>query len=362
MPLLRVLLASVFVVVLCSCESAESAAAPATLLPAGLEPDAPTSFRRVEFQTEDRVTLVGDLYGTDTQAPIVICLPMYRNVRSTWNPLVPSLRELGLNVLTLDLRGHGESGKEFIDPVKARDAEVFKVMWRDVEAARKFLEGRGYDITRIGLCGASVGCSVALSTVARNPGPYRAVVLMTPGAKYLGVDSLLDAEKWQGTPLLLLTSEEEKPGVAPVAAAFESWGERCTLEVYPETKIHGTRMFGKVSGVEKRIATFLSSRLSQLQVPQFAADDPRVKTAGFFTRTARTSRQGLGGEYRLMSYAVGDTVTLGAMFKGDMFRGTACFFVGAATIEFPFDTQKRSMTPIPANLECASFEPREGPL
>lgn len=295
---------------------------------------------RVEMRTADGLRIVGDLYERAESAPTVLCLPMYRHTRATWRPIVPQLLAAGLNAFALDLRGHGESAPELAERVRARDPQVFNAMTKDVAAAVAELAKRGFDTSRLALLGASVGCSVAVATLAENPGPFRACVLMTPGAHYLGVDTLADAKRFPGVPLLILTSEEEAPRVKVVARALA--GPRTELVVVPGANRHGTRMFGKVAGIERRIARFLAAALTPdalLVVPRFAAEDPVTRTPGFIRRTLRVTRGAPGAGRTLLAYGLGSETILGAMVEGP-FRGRVVLTLGARRITAPLDSAK----------------------
>ena len=74
-------------------------------------------------------------------------------------------------------------------------------------------------------------------------------------------------------------------------------------------------------------------------IPTFAAGDARVNTPGFVAQTLRLNQERDGVRYTLMAFAVGDTLTLGAMVKGS-FRGTVRWTVGSRRLELPFDTAK----------------------
>ncbi len=76
-------------------------------------------------------------------------------------------------------------------------------------------------------------------------------------------------------------------------------------------------------------------------VPVFAADDPRVETAGFVRETLRLTRTIDGTDYTLMAFAVGNTLTLGAMVKGE-FQGRVDWLVGRRRLRFDFDTAAAS--------------------
>lgn len=80
-----------------------------------------------------------------------------------------------------------------------------------------------------------------------------------------------------------------------------------------------------------------TSRGPDVEVPIFSADDPRVKTAGFVRETSRLHREEDGVRLTLMAFAVGKTLTLGAMVRGT-FDGLVRWKIGGRRLSFAFDT------------------------
>ena len=119
--------------------------------------------QRVEFKTDDGVTIVGDYYpptGPEA-APAAILLHMYRQDRTTWKPLVGPLHGAGFAALAIDLRGHGESTKpedmRLTRHVSERDPKLFNAMHRDVAAAVKWIRAQpDVDQAKLVLVGASI--------------------------------------------------------------------------------------------------------------------------------------------------------------------------------------------------------------
>jgi len=279
---------------------------------------APLLAERVTFQASDGKQIVGTWNQAAKDAPTVICLPMYRNVRASYKPLVAPLILKGINVLAIDLRGHGDSAPESRVAIEKRDPKPFQAMHLDVAAAIDFLEKeKGCDRTRIGLIGASVGCSVAIDYTRRNPGDVRAAVLLTPGSKYLGVDSLAHLENWPGTRVFTFVSTEEKATSAGVMDALDPF-DGSNRMVVPGKGIHGTRMFGKVNQIEELLANFFESSL-------LGKVDLRARQGTQLER--RNADMAAMVEFR----PDGCRATVWAKWKG-----SAIFKIGKQTVRVPF--------------------------
>ncbi len=82
-----------------------------------------------------------------------------------------------------------------------------------------------------------------------------------------------------------------------------------------------------------------------LVVPHFAAEDPRVGTAGFVRETTRVNETRGETTFTLMVFAVGDRLTLGAMVRGQ-YNGTAVWAVGDRSFSVPLDRSNRGRTDI----------------
>ncbi len=220
---------------------------------------------RVEYTTSDGVVIIGDYWmpnDASTPAPAVILLHMYRSDRAAWRPLVSVLEDAGFAIMAIDLRGHGESLKpedrKLEKRVRDRDPVLFRAMHRDVFGAYRWLQQRPeVDLSRLAIVGASVGCSVALDYAVRDKS-VDTIVLMTPGEKYLGVDSIEDIKQFGRRPVLMLTSEEERPNGTQ---ALSELAKQSEVKTYTKTGIHGTRMFGKVPGVRHYIAAYLKKNI-----------------------------------------------------------------------------------------------------
>lgn len=228
---------------------------------------------RAEFTTSDGVKIVGDYWtplDTSQAAPVVILLHMYKSDRKAWAPQIVSLEKEGFAILAIDLRGHGESHEpaemNLVRRVGARDLKLFQAMHLDVEAAYEWLAKRSeVDLSRFAIIGASVGCSVALDYCRRDKS-VDIIALMSPGLRYLGLDSLAHVKEYGARQIMVTTPYAEKDkGAELIFDTATELGAKGTFDVYNDPGTHGTRVYERVDGVDGRIARFIGKEVRTMQ-------------------------------------------------------------------------------------------------
>lgn len=214
----------------------------------------------VSFETGDGFVIHGELTSSaDTSAPVAVLLHMYRSDHEAWAPLVPLLVEAGFTVLAIDQRAHGASTQrrgERVDAAaipRTEFGELVRNGFRDVEAAVDYLAGRGMATDRIVLVGASYGCSVSLLSASRVDG-VRALVLLSPGTDYFGVDVLAAAASFRG-PLLAVAAEDDPRSAESARIIARRHPGSDDLEIHSFGG-HGTRLFAPHPELGKRIVEF----------------------------------------------------------------------------------------------------------
>lgn len=225
--------------------------------------------QKVVLTTSDGYKITGQLiYPNKKTTAGVVLLHIYNSNKESWNSLIPYLTEKGITTLAIDMRGHGESrfGPNDRDEsimVEKRDSALFNQMHMDAEAAVKYLvQKAGIDPKRIGLIGASVGCSVAIHTVSNGAVNIGAVIVMTPGKDYLRVPTMIHLKKWSKTPILILSSKEEASnGADSIYQTLIEQEAPVEIRLFDEKDIHGTYMFGRVKEIEKLIADWMAKKL-----------------------------------------------------------------------------------------------------
>ena len=213
----------------------------------------------VQFQTDDGVTLSGDLHRTGKSGgPAVVLLHMIppSNDRKNYPAsFISALVDRGMTVLNVDRRGAGASGGV------ARDAYTGAKAALDGKAAIAFLRGHAcsFDAERLAVVGASNGTTTALDYAVTAAKPPRALVFLTGGAYTENQTKLADQHaKLDVVPILFVYSTAENAwskGFVP--SAPPQW-------VFKEyaNGAHGTGMFAAEPRSVDDVASFLATNLS----------------------------------------------------------------------------------------------------
>lgn len=137
------------------------------------------SHELVEFAVPGGLTVVGDHWPGDA-VPIVLAHGGGQT-RHSWGATATALAEVGHRVLSIDLRGHGDSSW-------ASDGQY--AMADFVADHLTLIEWIGEPVVWVG---ASLGGSSGLATVDTDPAAFRALVLVdiTPAPAPAGVDRIL---------------------------------------------------------------------------------------------------------------------------------------------------------------------------
>jgi alpha-beta hydrolase superfamily lysophospholipase len=157
--------------------------------------------QRVTFKTDDGVVIAGTWHEPASRSgPAVILVPMLHRSRHDFDGLASQLASAGIGALAFDLRGHGES--------QGTIGADLGEMVADVQAARRFLAGRGDVTGRVGLAGASLGASLAAIAAAGDP-TISSLALLSPTLDYRGVRIEAAMKKFGARPVLMVASDED---------------------------------------------------------------------------------------------------------------------------------------------------------
>lgn len=132
----------------------------------------PPEPRDVDLTASDGAKLKATYFAAAKPGPGVLLFHQCNRDRKMWNDLAHKLVAAGMNVLTLDFRGFGESGGAPANQVPPQEAaQIVTEKWPgDVDAAYRFLISQpAVKRDVIGAAGASCGVNQSVQLARRHP-------------------------------------------------------------------------------------------------------------------------------------------------------------------------------------------------
>lgn len=108
-------------------------------------------------------------YDDTGEGPLVVCVPGMGDLRSEYRYLVPRLVAAGHRVVTVDLRGHGESDTTFTDHERPTAGDDVVALLAHLDAGPAHLVGTSYGASAVVWAAAEAPARVASTTLI---GPF----------------------------------------------------------------------------------------------------------------------------------------------------------------------------------------------
>jgi pimeloyl-ACP methyl ester carboxylesterase len=237
--------------------------------------DIVTDPNRVEFTTSDGFRLVGSFYGaipgvvntSTVDRPTLILVHGMNERRSVWYNygFVDDALSWGFNVLTFDIRMHGESLYKNGEKVDVNTDDL-KTMDLDVEAAVAFVNANYPTNGRFAVVGASIGANAALKASVFESS-IRSIVLLSPSLNFPSQNIPSYDPIWDTgpRPVFIACSELEsnKDDCERLAEHADDppFADRnVQLEIYPTVNYHGTNLF-KLDAFSSDLESWLKSTM-----------------------------------------------------------------------------------------------------
>src|SRR5580658_4055869 len=136
--------------------------------------------RIVDLTAPDGTNLKATYFDAGKSGPGVLLLHQCNRDRKVWDGLAQQLSAAGINVLTLDYRGFGESAGIPHDKATPQEQNEEQQKWPgDIEVAYEYLVSQpGVAQDAIGVGGASCGVDNSVQTAIRHP-EVRSLVLLS---------------------------------------------------------------------------------------------------------------------------------------------------------------------------------------
>lgn len=254
-PLIPMVFASILL-------TAAAIAAPSAPLPhaspaLASRPSGP-GIEQVQIATEDKVMLAGALYtpkAAKHAAPAALLIHDAGGSRADLKDMADRLHKQGFVVLSIDLRGHGES-VEAGDWAKL-DEDARKSTWAaslgDVKAGMSFLRSQeGVQAASLTVIGYRAGCTLVARYAVRDES-VQAIALLDPQSEQFGFNVMKDIEGLGGLPTFVIVGKgDERNGqrlTDAAARATDGKGDKA-VQIFTSKESTGTTLTDKRASSE----------------------------------------------------------------------------------------------------------------
>jgi dienelactone hydrolase len=219
--------------------------------------------RVLDLTSLDGTTLKATFFAAAKPGPGLLLLHQCNRQRKVWDELAQKFAASGINVLTFDFRGFGESagtpiGKLSNDQIQEVFDKQFPV---DVDAAYKFLASQPTVTSSVMAAGgASCGVNQAILLASRHP-EIKALVLLSEATGRPGRDFL---RKNPSLPLFAAVADDDPD---PAVVEFMEWIYSFStnpidkFEHFPKGG-HGVELFALHKDLPADIVSWLTNALS----------------------------------------------------------------------------------------------------
>jgi len=213
--------------------------------------------RIVDVKSSDGTVLKASYFSAAKPGPGVLLFHQSNRTRKSWDQLAAQLAAVGINTLTLDMRGFGESGGKPDKATRLTDA-------RDIDTAFQYLVSQpGVKRDVIGLGGAGwLGVDNSVQAARRHPTEIKSLALISGETLRNGLQFLHEARQLpelfvfsdddeypptqDAMKLLYVTASSPSKKLVHYAAAEDApwlWYETSDIDRVPAHGGHGTDMF-----------------------------------------------------------------------------------------------------------------------
>ena len=215
----------------------------------------------VDLKAADGTVLKATYMSPGRPGPAMLLVHQCNMDRKSWGSIATPLVDAGVHVLTLDLRGFGDSGGKGI-----REAGGFPSFLEtakgDVDMAYEYLVSqKGVDKSRVAAGGASCGAMLTADLASRQPS-IKALMLLSGPPSQAAVEHMAST-KDLAVFAAAATGDTITPGVADAlkGAVEGSPNPSSTAKIVDGTE-HGLPMFAKNDGMESALIAWLKSELA----------------------------------------------------------------------------------------------------
>jgi dienelactone hydrolase len=200
--------------------------------------------RVVDLTAGDGVKLKATYFAAAKPGPGVLLLHQCNRQRKIWDGLAQQLAAAGINVLTLDYRGYGDSEGDRFDKLPPQEAaQIQAEKWPgDIDTAFQYLVSQP-GVTRdvIGVGGASCGVNNSIQTARRHT-EVKSLVLLSGSTDLKGRQFLRESTK---LPVFFAVADDDEfpPSVVTIEWLYSIVADPEKKFAHVATGGHGADMF-----------------------------------------------------------------------------------------------------------------------
>ena len=214
----------------------------------------------VDLTSADGTALKATYMSPGQPGPAMLLVHQCNMDRTSWEGIASQLVDAGVHVLTLDLRGFGDSGGP---PLSEIGFQTFmQHAPGDVDVAFDYLAAQeGVDPQRVGAGGASCGAMLTADLAARRD--VEALMLLSGPPSEAAVANMASSSSL-AVFAAAATGDTVTPGVADAlqGAVDGSAHPHSTAKIYDGPE-HGLPMFDKNADLEPALVSWLKAELLQ---------------------------------------------------------------------------------------------------
>lgn len=262
---------------------------PLLLLVASSSAAAQPAPRDVDITVADGARLKATYFAAARPGPAVLLMHMCITTRTSWKPVAEQLSAAGINALTIDNRGFGESGGPRFDLDKPDVQRQLNEKWPgDFDAAFAWLVAQpGVNNSHIGAGGGSCGVNNAVKLASRHP-EVRSLVLLAGATDSAGLE-YLENNPW--IPIFTAAAaDDEFDSQAPQLMRWfaEVTGNPRNRFVGFKDGRHGTEIFGPHPELPRQIvAWFVDTLVKSPADPKASFTRKKTAVSEFWTVVTR---------------------------------------------------------------------------
>jgi dienelactone hydrolase len=200
--------------------------------------------RVVDLTAADGTKLKANYFAAAKPGPGVLLLHQCNRQRKVWDGLAQQLAAAGINVLTLDYRGYGDSGGDRFDKLAPQEAAQTQAeKWPgDIDTAYQYLVSQpGVKRDAIGVGGASCGVNNSVQTARRHT-EVKSLVLLSGNTDLKGRQFLRESTK---LPVFFAVADDDEfpPSIVAIEWLYSLAADPDKKFVHVTTGGHGADMF-----------------------------------------------------------------------------------------------------------------------